>query len=121
MDCRERLGAFQVIELSANLGDAFLDSKNRSDCRSAEATDQARLDGCDLAIKERRARFNFVRQRRAVARRTAFYHVADVNFLAFHSDELDHPVQQLPGTAHERQALSVFIGARTSPTNTSLA
>ena len=48
---------------------------------------------------------------RAIAGRTAFHDVRDVDILAANAHGFDHVVQQLTGAAYEGLALRVFVGA----------
>ncbi len=54
---------------------------------------------------------HLVALRRAIAGRTAFHDVGDVDILAANAHGFDHVVEQLSGAAHEGLALRVFVGA----------
>src|SRR5579884_1542933 len=108
----QSLGALKVVEPSADFGDALSDSEQGPDSGRTEAADEPGPDNPDLSQQKRRAHLDFVRQRCAIARRTAFYDVADINFLALHANKLNHPIQQLAGASDKGQPLRVFIGAR---------
>ena len=65
----------------------------------------------DLPEEERRAGIGLFRLGGAIAGRTALDHVGDVDLFALQAHGRDHVVEQLPGAAHERQSLRVFVGA----------
>ena len=70
----------------------------------AQANNRLRLDHRKLPEKKRRARRHLILFRRAIFRRPALHHVADVNVFALQSHGLDHLRQQFSRAAHERQA-----------------
>src|SRR5208283_4695744 len=82
VDGGKRLGAGKVIELAADFGDAFLDAQHGADGGRAQAANQARLDGFNLAIEEGRAGIHFILFRRAISRWAALDDVEDVNVYA---------------------------------------
>lgn len=115
VDRRQSLRALKIVESAPNFRDAFFDAEKCPDGRSSQTAYEARVDGPDLAQHERRAHPDLVRQRRAIARRPAFHDVANVDFLALHSNELDHAIQKLAGTPYEGKPLRIFVGTRPFP------
>ena len=106
------LGAAEVVPASAKL-------RHRRRSRPAEswrpprpARHNLRLNDFDLPHQKGRAGFALVAFRRAIARRTALNDVRDVDLFAAQAHGLDHVVEQLPGAAHERLALLIFVRAR---------
>ena len=82
-----------------------------------EQADRFRFDGLKLPVQELAADFHLVRLRRAILRRPALHHVADVDVGAFDRNAFlgrrafDHLREQLARAADEREPLRVFIGA----------
>src|SRR4030095_10351118 len=65
-----------------------------------------------LAKEKGLARLDFVRLRIAILRWPALDHVRDVYVVALEANRLDDLRQLLPGTAHERYALDIFVPPR---------
>src|ERR1017187_4275308 len=108
-----------LIPVAAHAGDAFLAVSQVFRRGRAERADGLGANGQQLAREELAADLHLVRLRRAVFRRAAFHHVADVDILAqqrnafFFRGAFDHLRQQLARAADERDTLRVFIRART--------
>ena len=75
----------------------------------AERDQHVRVHQFDLALDERQADLRFLRRRGAVAGRPPRNHIGDVGLAAVEPDRRDHAVEQLAGTADERQALDVLV------------
>ena len=86
---------------------------------SATITFGATSSSCSREV--RHARRHLVGLGLAVLGRAALDDVADVDVVALEAHRGDHPVEQLPGLADERQALRVLVGARPSPMKQSSA
>ena len=71
------------------------------------------FDHRNLPHQKRGAGFTLVALRCAIAGRPAFHNVRDVDIFAADAHGLDHIVEQLARTAHERFALRIFVGAGT--------
>jgi len=106
------LSALKVVEPAADFRDALFDSEQGPDGGRAEAADKTGPDHRDLPQQKRRAHLDFVRQRRTITRRAAFYNIADIDFLALHSNKLNHPIQQLAGASDKWQSLGIFVSPR---------
>ena len=102
---------------AAHLGNAFFVAGNGARGGTAERTDRLGADCVQLAIEELAADFHLVGFRRAISRRAALDHVADVDILAQQGNAflfrsaLDHLREQLAGTSDEGNALLVLVGA----------
>jgi predicted short-subunit dehydrogenase-like oxidoreductase (DUF2520 family) len=75
----------------------------------AERADHARLDQLDLLVQVGLAGVDLVRQRVAVARRTALEDVGDEHVAPLQADLAQQLVEQLAGPPHERQPLEVLL------------
>jgi hypothetical protein len=76
-----------------------------------ERADHPGLDQLDLAVQEWPAGVDLVGLGIAVAGRARLQHVGDEDVVAGEADLLQELVQELPGPAHERQALLVLVHA----------
>src|SRR3989442_15984239 len=70
------------------------------------------MDGVELSKQKGRAGGDFISLRRAILRRAALHHVADVNIFSRKAHRLDHLCEQFTGPADKREALRIFIRAR---------
>src|SRR4029077_1140673 len=80
--------------------------------RRAQSNHRLRPDRGNMPHEKRRASFALVALGLAVARRTAFHDVRDINIFAPQAHGFDHVVEQLAGAADERLSLGVSIRAR---------
>src|SRR5262249_27627166 len=97
---------------TAKLGNRRSSLQNRLRRERAEAADDLRLDHGELLFEEGIARHYLVGFGIAIIRRSTFQDIADVNVVALDVDRFDDLRQQLPGPAHKRQTLLIFIEAR---------
>ncbi len=104
--------AAEYKPLSAQPRNRLLLAINRLKSNRAEAHDGFGIDDRKLPVQKWRAGFHFVRLRRAIFRRTAFHHVADVNVFALEAHRFDHLREQFSGAPHERQSLNIFVAPR---------
>ena len=83
----------------------------------AQRADRFGTNREELTVQKLPADFHFVGLRRAILRRPALHHIADVDVGALDRDAFlrrrafDHLREQLSGAADERKALLIFIGA----------
>jgi hypothetical protein len=103
----------QLVHLRAAVDarDAALRAGQQLGREVAERADHLRLDQLDLAVEVGLAGVDLVWLRVAVARRPAEQDVRDEDVRAPEADLLQELVQQLPGTADEREALKVLVHA----------
>jgi hypothetical protein len=80
---------------------------------ASQAANYFRPDHVNLAEKKRRAGRDFILFRKAIFRRAAFHHVADVNIFAAQAHGFDHLREQFSCTADERLAFDIFVVAGT--------
>ena len=113
VDGSKGFGGAKIVEPTTDFGDTFLDAQDGADGGSAQAANQARLDGLNLAIEEGRAGVNLVLFRSAIPWGAALDDIADVDLLAFQANGFHHAVQKLPCSPHEGETLFVFVSART--------
>ena len=78
----------------------------------AEGCDERRLHQFDLPEQMPFAGLDLLRQRIAVAGRPALYDICHIDIVPRHPDPLEQLAEQLPGGAHERDALLVLVEAR---------
>jgi hypothetical protein len=78
---------------------------------AADRQDQRRVDQLDLPVEVAAAEARLVLRRVAVARRATLEHVCNVNLSAREAQCAQHRIEQLPGAADERLALTIFLGA----------
>ncbi len=109
------------MPFSAQTGHAFFGAEQRLGRGASQRADGFRLDRLQLAEKKLAADLHLVGFRRAVFRRAALHHVADVNIGAFQRDAFfsgcpfNHLRQKLSGSADERQPLRVLVCPRAFP------
>ena len=97
---------------AARLGDAVLGRQQCLRRRVAHADQHVGIGKLDLAQDEGQADRGFLRRRRAVAGRPPRHDVGDVGARAVEPDRRHHPVEQLAGTADERQARDILVASR---------
>src|SRR6185437_9108467 len=78
----------------------------------AECKNDFRLDELDLPNEVWAARFDFIRQRIAIAGRSMLEDVADENVFSRKSDRRENFCEQLPRRADERPSGFIFRRAR---------
>ena len=95
--------------------DNFKIRVNKTNCgNSSEADDDFRIDKADLLLKPLAAGGNFVFRRVAVLRRTAFYHVSDIDiFFAGKVNNGKHFIKKHSAPSDKRFAFKVFVFAGT--------
>src|SRR6202162_5480218 len=76
--------------LSAKMRDATIGFKQGLCSDAAEADNHFGRDGVELAQQEWRTSLDFLFFRRAIVRRPAFHHVANVDILALQAHGFDH-------------------------------
>src|SRR5690348_8040456 len=113
--------AAKLEPLPAQPRNGLLLAINRLKGNRAEAYDGFGIDDRELPVQKRRAGFHFVRLRRAIFRRTALHHVADVNVFTLEAHRFDHLREQFSRAADERQSLNIFIAPRPFADETSSA
>ena len=101
----------QCMDLAANLGNRTRIPQQGLGRAQSQRTNDLGAKGLDLPEQERRTRGCFVRLGRPVFRRTALYHIADVDLTPLQPDCEDHLIEQLSGAAHKRPSLPVLIEA----------
>src|SRR5579864_7656472 len=103
----------KVVPVPAQFSHGRVDGQKVFGRGSAEGHNYLGADGSDLPHQEGNAGFALVALRGSIPGRAALHHVGDVNIFAAQTHGRDHVVEQLPGAAHEGQALFVLVGART--------
>ena len=78
----------------------------------SQGTDDPRSNGLYLPEEKRRARIHLIGARRPVFGGPAFDDVADVDILAVEPEGLDHLVEELPGSPHERATQPILVESR---------
>ena len=107
------------VPFAARFRDAFFVIQQSLHGSCAQNANGSWLEWSSTGGKKLAANFHLVGQRRAIFRRPALHHVADVNVGApdrdafFGGGVLDHLRKKLTRAADKGQALLVFIGART--------
>src|SRR4029079_6958268 len=91
--------------------DALARLQQRLRGRVAKRDQHIRIYQFDLTLDEREADLGLLRRRSAVAGRTPRNYVGDVGARTVEPYRSNHAVQQLAGTADERQPLKVFLPA----------
>ena len=104
---------FQMKQFAVNLA-YFLVRRDKSiHGVAAQGYDNGRVYYFQLTPQIRIcADFDFLRERVAILRRTAFDDIGDKNPLPFQSDTSEHLIQKFPGGADEGKPLFVFIRPR---------
>src|ERR1035438_10366995 len=96
--------------------DAIFGSEDGFSRSGTHGTDRFGPNGFELAEEKLPADFHLIRLRRAVLRRPALDHIADVDIRAFERDAFflgrpfNHLGEELSGPADERQSLRVLVG-----------
>src|ERR1700675_4985213 len=103
----------EVHPLSAEMRNAAVGLQQRLCSGRAETNNHFRLQHIQLPEQEWRAFFDFVWLRLAISRRSALYHVADVNITTLQSHGFNHLREKFSGAADERQSLRIFVRPRT--------
>jgi len=106
------VAATEVLKLAADARNGLLCFQQRLGGRGPQGDDDLRLDDPQLLKQRGRAGDDFLRLGRAVLRRTALQHVADVDLLTRDAHALGEDVgQQLAGASDEGSAGLVFLKA----------
>src|SRR6476646_9216138 len=106
------------MPFAARPRDAFFRIQQRLHGSRAEHANGFGSNRLELPEQELPADFHFIRLRRAILRRPALHYVADVHVRAVDGNAFlgrgifNHLRQELPGPAHEWQALVVFVRSR---------
>lgn len=100
-----------LVPFAAHLDDAGSGGKHRLHGRPAQRHHHFWRNQLHLPMEERQAERHFLWRRRAIARRTPWHRIGDIDLGAVEPDGSQHPVQQLPRFADEGLALPVFLGA----------
>jgi len=102
-------GATKGVNLSSESAYRCPDLQEGLGRGQAEATNHLRLQDRKLSHQEGRTGGDLIFLGRAVARRPAFDHVADVDLVPTHLYGFDHPGQQLPRPSNEGKTLPVLF------------
>src|SRR5690606_33970446 len=97
-----------LAPVAAQPQNAFGRVEQRLGRGAAQTYQDLRIYQFDLALDEGTADFGFMRRRRAVARRSPWNDIGYVGAASVEPDGGQHPVQQLPRAADERQPLQVL-------------
>ena len=101
----------EIVEAAAQFRHGRVDREQVFGGHGAQGNDHLRLDCGDLAHQKGRAGLALIALWSAIARRTAFHHVGDVDLFPAQAHSFDHVVEQLSSAAYERFSLGIFVRA----------